>query len=118
MNTTLVVEDPLAGREATLVITLAASHHPRDERPVLVSVGAAEQLPVLKTGRFGELSHLIDEAWTAFGLRAQVAAAMPESKIVAEEQVVATADTSDEPAPTLPLTLSTPQPQAKNLSLF
>jgi hypothetical protein len=66
---------------------------------------------------FGDVPALINEAWTAFGVRAQVAEAVPESETVAEEQVVATANTGDdEPAP--PSNLSTPKPQAKNLSLF
>jgi len=117
MNTNLTVADPLADQEVTVIITLAASECPREERPALVSVGVAEQLPVIKTGMFGDVPSLINEAWTAFGVRAQVAEAVPESETVAEEQVVATANTGDdEPAP--PSNLSTPKPQAKNLSLF
>ena len=119
MNTTLTVDDPLADREVTIIITLAADKQHRDERPAMVSVGVAEQLPVIKTGTFGDMPALIHEAWTAFGVRAQVAEAVPESETVAEEQVVATATTGDdEPAPTPPANLSTPKPQAKNLSLF
>ena len=119
MNTNLTVADPLAGREVTIIITLAAGEQSRDERPALVSVGLAEQLPVIKTGMFGDVPALINEAWTAFGVWAQVAEAVPESETVTEEQVVATANTSDdEPAPTPPPDLSTPKPQAKNLSLF
>ena len=119
MNTTLTVDDPLADQEVTIIITLAASECPREERPTMVSVGVAEQLPVIKTGTFGDVPALINEAWTAFGVRAQVAEAVPESETVAEEQVVATASIGDdEPAPTPPPNLSTPKPQAKNLSLF
>jgi hypothetical protein len=119
MNTTLTVDDPLADQEVSIVITLAASSQPREERPALVSVGVAEQLPVIKTGPFGDVPALIHEAWTAFGVRAQVAAAAMEAEIVAEEQIVATAGTdNDEPAPTPPSNLSTPKPPAQNLSLF
>jgi hypothetical protein len=118
MNTTLTVEDPLADQEVSIVITLAATTQPRDERPVLVSVGVAEQLPVIKTGVFGNMPALIHEAWTAFGVRAQVAEAS-EAETVVEEQVGDTANTGhDEPAPTAPPSQSTPKPQAKNLSLF
>ncbi|NKQ35207.1 MAG: hypothetical protein HF973_06260 [Chloroflexi bacterium] len=119
MNTTLTVDDPLADQEATIVITLAASAQPRDERPALISVGVAEQLPVIKTGVFGDMPALIHEAWTAFGVRAQVAEAASEGETVAEEQVVATASTDDdEPAPMSQPSLSTPKPPAQNLSLF
>ncbi|MFQ5401739.1 MAG: hypothetical protein ACE5E7_19350 [Anaerolineae bacterium] len=119
MNTTLTVDDPLADQEVRIVITLAASSQSRDERPALVSVGVAEQLPVIKTGVFDNIAALINEAWTAFGVRAQVAEVASEGKTVAEEQVVATANTDgDEPATTSPPNLSAPKPQAKNLSLF
>jgi len=118
MNTNLTVADPLADQEVTVIITLAASECPREERPAMVSVGVAEQLPVIKTGMFGDVPALINEAWTAFGVRAQVAEVASEGETVAEEQVVATADISDEPTPTPPPNLSTPKPQAKNLSLF
>ncbi len=117
MNTTLTVDDPLADQEVSIVITLAATTQPRDERPALISVGLAEQLPVIKTGTFGDMSALIHEAWTAFGVRAQVAEVVSEGETVTEEQVVATANTSDdepelEPQPNLS------KPTAKNLSLF
>ena len=119
MDTTLTVDDPLAAQEVSIVITLAAGTQPREERPALVSVGVAEQLPVIKTGTFGDMPTLIDEAWTAFGVRAQVAEATSETETVAEEQVVATANTDDdEPTPMPPPNLSAPKPQAKNLSLF
>ena len=119
MNTTLTVDDPLADQEVTIIITLAAGEPHREERSAMVSLGVAEQLPVIKTGTFGDVPALINEAWTAFGVRAQVAGTAAEGETVVEEQVVATATTGDdEPAPTLPPNLSTPKPQAKNLSLF
>jgi len=118
MNTTLTVDDPLADQEVSIVITLAASSQPREERPVLVSVGVAEKLPVINTGVFGNVSALIHEAWTAFGVQAQVAAATSEAETVAEE-VVATVSTSDDEPSLTPLSnLSTPKPSAQNLSLF
>lgn len=119
MNTNLTVDDPLADQEVTIIITLAAGEQLRDERPAMVSLGVAEQLPVIKTGAFGDVPALINEAWTAFGVRAQVAESVSEGETVAEEQVVATASTDDdEPAPTPSPNLSTPKPQVKNLSLF
>lgn len=118
MNTNLTVADPLADQDVTIIITLAAGEQLRDERSALVSLGVAEQLPVIKTGTFGNVPALINAAWTAFGVQAQVADAAADGETVAEEQVVATANTDDEPAPTPPPNLSTPKPQAKNLSLF
>ena len=117
MNTNLTVADPLADQEVTIIITLAASEQSRDERPALISVGVAEHLPVIKTGAFGDVPALINEAWAAFGIRAQVAEAAEEVEAVVEEQLLATANTdTDEPTPQPHL--ATPKPQAKNLSLF
>ena len=118
MNT-LTVNDPLAGQEVTIIITLAPGEQPREERPVLVSVGLAEQLPVISTGTFGKIPALINEAWTAFGVRAQTAEITQEAESVNEEKVVAMAEIqSDEPAPQPEPQRPTPRPQAANLSLF
>jgi hypothetical protein len=119
MNTNLTVTDPLADQEVTIIITLAATEQPRDQRSALVSVGVAEQLPVLKTGEFGDITALIHETWNAFSLRAQVSEAAQAVETSAEEQLLATADIDGaEPAPTPQPHLSAPKPQAKNLSLF
>jgi hypothetical protein len=119
MNRQLTVNDPLAGREVTIIITLAADEQPREERPALVSVGLAEQLPVIKAGVFGDLPALINEAWTAFGVRAHAAEIALEAKTVIEEKVVATAEIeNDEPGPQPQPQRSAPRPQAANLSLF
>ena len=128
MNSNLTVTDSLAEQDATIIITLAASNAPLAERPLLLSVGVAEQLPVVKTGAFASLVPMIEEAWTALGIRAQAAGAAVEEETIAEEQTtapdtVATNVTTAEPdyheaSPPAPNPLSAPQPQAKNLSLF
>ena len=124
MNSNLTVTDPLAEQDVTIIITLAASDAPLTERPLLLSVGVAEQLPVVKTGAFANLVSLIEEAWTALGVRAQVAGAAIEEETITEEQTVAsdTVATAEpdyhEASPPAPNSLSAPQPQAKNLSLF
>ncbi len=120
MNSNLTVTDPLAEQEVTIIITLAAGDCAREERAALISVGVAEQMPVIRTGMFGDAPALIHEAWTAFGVRAQVTETVTAGEAVAEEQLLATADTTaDEPAPPPPPPpLSAPKPQAKNLSLF
>ena len=113
MNAPLTVDDPLTGQEVTIVVTLPAGDGPRDERPVLVSLGVAGQLPIVKTGTFADALDLINEAWTAFGVRAQVAGAAPAERETetADEELVATADILQEPP--LP-----EKPPAGNLSLF
>ena len=121
MNTTLTVDDPLAEQEVTIVITLPAGESLRDERQSLVSLGVAGRLPVIKTGAFADVHTLINEAWTAFGVQMQMAAATApsagqETEVVAEEEIVATVTTdADEPAQPKH---TAPRPQAKNLSLF
>ncbi|MCP5011047.1 MAG: hypothetical protein GY942_13780 [Aestuariibacter sp.] len=119
MNTNLTVTDPLAEQEVTIIITFPASTQPRDERPVLISVGVAEQLPMTKTGKFGEMATLIDEAWTAFSVRAQVTESVQEGEAVTEEQLLATASADDDMSVPIPQPhQAAPKPQAKNLSLF
>jgi len=114
MNSPLTVEDPLAGREVTIVVTLPAGDEPRDERPILVSLGITGQPPIIKSGVFAETPALINEAWTAFSVWAQVAGAAPaESETeTADEELVATAAVPAK-APPLP-----ERPPAGNLSLF
>ncbi|HRQ42366.1 MAG TPA: hypothetical protein PLD25_30995 [Chloroflexota bacterium] len=119
MNSTLSFSDPLAEQEVTIIITLAASDCTREERAALISVGVAEQSPVIKMGLFADLPALINEAWNAFGVQAQMSEAAQAVETVAEEQLVATVNIiDDEPEPTPQPHLSTPKPQAKNLSLF
>ena len=79
----------------------------------------ADQLPVIKSGAFGDAAALIHEAWTAFGVRAQVEEAALDAETIVEEEIVATADIDDEePVPTPQPNSPLPKPQAKNLSLF
>ena len=118
MNRDLTVTDPLAEQEVTILITLPPSDQTRDERPVLVSVGVTEQLPVIKTGSFGELTALIHEAWTAFGVQTQIANTV-EDKTAVTSQVVATANIEEEESTVkTPPQPTPPKPQAQNLSLF
>lgn len=120
MNTTLTVDDPLAGQDVTIVITLPADDVPRDERPALVSLGMAGQLPVSKSGLFGNAAAIINEAWAAFGLRRQM-----ETSQSAQDEADQDETGADEPetiaeavvaqATSLPAPAA-PRPQ--NLSLF
>ncbi|MCB0021176.1 MAG: hypothetical protein KDE09_25445, partial [Anaerolineales bacterium] len=67
MNAPLVVTDPLAGQEVTIVVTLPADAAPRETRPALVSLGLTGRLPVIRHGALADLPALIHEAWLAFG---------------------------------------------------
>jgi hypothetical protein len=107
MNIPLTVADPLAGQEVTIVITLAAGKQTRDERPAQVSVGVTGQPPVTKTGPFGQMAALINQAWTAFGVQAQAAAAQNAETVgTAAEPSGETPDTAISSAQE-----TTPQPQ-------
>ncbi|MCC6606258.1 MAG: hypothetical protein IT327_23830 [Anaerolineae bacterium] len=96
MNRRLTVDDPLAEQEVTIVITLAAGEQARDERMALMSVGVTGQPPVTRIGPFGQVTALIDEAWTAFGVQAQVAAA--KSAKATEPTTIPAGETTDTPA--------------------
>jgi hypothetical protein len=60
MNAPLTVDDPLSGQEVTIVVTLPAGDEPRDERPILVSLGVSGQPPIIKTGAFADAPDLIN----------------------------------------------------------
>jgi len=77
MKTNLVVTDPLSGQEVSILMTVAVGEDgegclPRDKRPFLLSVGVAGQMPITRSGTLGDVTTLINEAWTAFGVREQV----------------------------------------------
>ena len=111
MNTPLTVNDPLADQEVTIVITLAAGEQARDERPALVSVGVTGQPPVTSAGTFGQVTTLINQAWMAFGVQAQAAAAQGAATQGNAGQETKSADeTTDTAVPSAQET--TPQPHA------
>ena len=118
MNTDLTLNDPLSNSEVTIIVTLAADKRPRDERPVMVSVGVAAQSPVIHTGIFADLPAIFHRAWTAFGVQAQVASTKAEEEPAAEQLVATAVIQSDNAAPLPQANLGTPKPQASNLSLF
>ena len=133
MKSNLTINDPLDGQDVTIIITLPASEKPTDQRQALVSVGIANEMPVIKTGAFGTIADLINNAWKVFGVQTEttkaekVAAEQPrdvatetavspeliaEAEIEAEEvKLVETI----EPEPVRPA--PAPKP-ASNLSLF
>ena len=107
MINNLTVTDPLSDQNVSILITLPAGTQPREKRPLLLSLGTAGRPPVTRSGTLADVAALIHEAWTAFGLKVELADQRDETETVAEVDVVA-----DEPPPV------TPKPRAQNLSLF
>lgn len=80
MNTSLTVEDPLTEQEVTIHITLPVSKQARSDRAALLSVGVTGQPPVTMQGSFAQIPTLIDQAWAAFGVQAQLAMVQNDKK--------------------------------------
>ena len=92
MNTSLTVADPLAEQEVTIHITLPVGQQVRSERPALLSVGIAGQPPVTMQGSFAQIPTLIDQAWAAFGVQAQLS--MVQSDKEEDEPTTAPGETA------------------------
>ena len=92
MNTALTVEDPLAEQEVTIHITLPVGQQTRSERSALLSVGITGQPPVTMQGLFAQIPTLIDQAWAAFGVQAQLA--MAQSDKEENEPMAASSETA------------------------
>ena len=135
MKTNLIVTDPLAGQEVSIMMTVAAGEDgaclPRDKRPFLLSVGVAGQMPISRSGTFGDVATLIHEAWTAFGVQAemnvktatsaQLSTGVSQETIASEELIAETtvAIVDDALPPTVPATKPiAPKPVISKLSLF
>ena len=130
MNTTLSLEDPLAGKEVHIHVILPASELASDIRPVMVSLGLPGTVPVFHNGQMGNLMTLLAEAWTMCGVRAKTAptASSQETETVIETAVTAESEDDDSaetiaeisvppvPSPVKPKQ-TTPKPKAQ-LSLF
>lgn len=118
MKPTLPVLDPLAARAVAIHITLPPSDAPRDDRPVLVSLGSEGQAPLFRDGKLADVADLIGDGWAAFGARVELQAAQTETDT--ETAVIATADVADgdsqkDAAANKP---PAPPPKPTNLSLF
>ena len=86
------VHDPLGGVAVKIVISIKPDADMRDERTVLVSVGVADEMPVLVKGSFGELGELIGRAWVNQGRAQSSTPVAPPSDSDDEGVVLATAD--------------------------
>lgn len=65
----IAIRDALANKKVvvTAVIRQGDENTPRDSRDVVVTVGIPDERVVIKAGKFGQLHHLIDVAWSEYG---------------------------------------------------
>ena len=135
-NLNLTLNDPLAEQAVTIVLYLAPGEN-QAERPLLLSLGVPNKLPVQAQGVFTDLERLIRTAWTSFGVQMKANATAtatptshPETDDALEdeegdEEFVAAAETDTLTVATAPLTPPPPTKPAKRpvleqptLSLF
>ena len=140
MKTNLIVTDPLAGQEVSILVTVAAGEEdgvclPRDGRPSLISVGVAGQMPISRSGTLGDVVALIHEAWAAFGVQAEMNEQAAKTAVSQETttsarlstgvvgEIIAETTVATDEADALPPTISAtkpiaPKPAISKLSLF
>jgi len=121
-NLNLTLNDPLAEQAVTIVLHLAPGEN-QAERPLLLSLGVPNKLPVQVQGVFTDLERLIRTAWTSFGMQMKANAAAtatptshPETDDEGgDEAFDAAVETDDITVATAPLTppASTPPASAK-----
>ncbi len=118
-NLNLTLTDPLAEHAITVVLHLAPGES-LNQRPLLVSLGVPDQIPVQAQGTFPDLEQLIRTTWSSFGIRMKTSAAAtpalhPETDDAFEdgeedETCDAAAETDDTTIATAPLTPSASKP--------
>ena len=114
-NLNLTLTDPLAEQSVTIVLQLAPGES-LNQRPLLVSLGVPDQIPVQAQGTFTDLEQIIRTTWSSFGIRMKTNAAAaatpalhPETDDALEdgeedEAFDAAAETDDTSIATAPLT--------------
>ena len=110
-NLNLTLNDPLAEHAITIVLHLAPGEN-LNQRPMLVSLGIPNQLPIQTQGILADLERLVRTTWTSFGMqmKANAAATVPvtdtddalEEGEVDDETDEATAPTTLATAPITP----------------
>ncbi|MEI2698771.1 MAG: hypothetical protein V9E94_10650 [Microthrixaceae bacterium] len=118
-NLNLTLTDPLVEQSVTIVLQLAPGVS-LNQRPVLMSLGLPNQIPVQAQGIFPDLEQLIRTTWSSFGIRMKTNAAAtpalhPETDDAFEdgeedEAFDAAAETDDTTIATAPLTPSASKP--------
>ena len=120
-NLNLTLTDPLAEQSVTIVLQLAPGES-LNQRPLLVSLGVPDQIPVQAQGTFTDLEQIIRTTWSSFGIRMKTNAAAaatpalhPETDDALEdgeedEAFDAAAETDDITVATAPLASMPPAP--------
>jgi hypothetical protein len=122
MNDNLAIQDPLADKPVTILITLEPDSPSRASRTASITVGAKGEPPVFGRGAFEDVVGLINQAWLAFGVRQQTTISVTQTETVAEVEVAE--EPSVEPEANAGATPSTTEvsrpsrPRPQNLSLF
>ena len=117
MNDNLAIQDPLADKPVTILITLEPDSHSRAGRTAIITVGVKGEPPVFGRGTFEDVVGLINQAWLAFGVRQQTTTSVIQTETEAEELAIEPkANASANPSTVEILRPARPQPQ--NLSLF
>jgi hypothetical protein len=120
-NLNLTLTDPLAEQSVTIVLQLAPGES-LNQRPVLMSLGIPNELPVQAQGVFADLERLIRTTWTSFGLQMKANAAATATPVLhsetddaledgeEDEAFDAAAETDDITVATAPLASMPPAP--------
>jgi hypothetical protein len=122
MNDNLAIQDPLADKPVTILITLEPDSASRAGRTATITVGVKGEPPVFGRGAFEDVVGLINQAWLAFGVRQQTTISVTQTETVAEVEM--TEEPSIEPEANAGATPSTTEvsqpsrPRPQNLSLF
>jgi hypothetical protein len=122
-NLNLTLNDPLAEQPVMIVLHLAPGEN-LNQRPMLVSLGVPDQLPIQAQGTLDDLERLIRTTWTSFGIQMKANAAATTAPTLpletddalegegGDEEFDAAAATDDITVATAPLTLPASMPSA------
>lgn len=109
------VSNVLDQRLALITVTVLPGA-PRATRPVVVTVGLPEEKVVMRSGQFGDLSKLVDEAWGSYTEIAVGGAAAPIPMPLVEEEE--TEEVLDEDAGETAVAPAPPQPTNPTPSFY
>lgn len=93
MNGTLTIVDSLANKPVLIAIQVIPHDGPRDERPILMTVGVPEEQALILTGNLGQLKELLDEGWASY---AQAVLSQQEAESDVGEPIGTVATESDD----------------------
>lgn len=80
----LTTSNPLDSKEALITVTVLTGETSRELRPIVVTVGIPEKQVTMKSGTFGQMEQLINQAWYEYA-QLQVATAVPAPAANVEE---------------------------------